>query len=160
MPESIESAEPAQGSEHNTPSDTLPPRRRRRAASRPAGPPSAASEEAAETTAPAIPAAEFEDLAAAEPDEAVETGVIGEVAPAAEEAETSTAVEDAAPAGRTRRRATRRASAPAGAPKDAEAVEVVETVAPVAEPPPSPPKCPPPSRSLAARRSYTPSRDP
>ena len=71
MPEPTESTEPAQGSENNTPSDTLPPRRRRRAASRPAGPPSAASEAAAETTAPAIPAVESEDLASADETTAV-----------------------------------------------------------------------------------------
>ncbi|MGY5121325.1 hypothetical protein ACWC2H_36705, partial [Streptomyces sp. 900105755] len=35
----LEPTEPTEGSELNTPSDTLPPRRRRRAASRPAGPP-------------------------------------------------------------------------------------------------------------------------
>ncbi|MDV7223305.1 hypothetical protein, partial [Streptomyces prunicolor] len=51
----LEPTEPAEGSELNTPSDTLPPRRRRRAASRPAGPP-AAPEGAVENSAPAIPA--------------------------------------------------------------------------------------------------------
>src|SRR5690606_36682302 len=39
----LEPTEPTQGSESNTPSDTLPPRRRRRAASRPAGPPAGTS---------------------------------------------------------------------------------------------------------------------
>ncbi|MER6537306.1 hypothetical protein ABT215_26630, partial [Streptomyces sp900105755] len=53
----LEPTEPTEGSELNTPSDTLPPRRRRRAASRPAGPP-AGTEAVAETTVPAIPAAE------------------------------------------------------------------------------------------------------
>ncbi|MYQ91826.1 hypothetical protein GTY20_11045, partial [Streptomyces sp. SID4946] len=53
----LEPTEPIEGSELNTPSDTLPPRRRRRAASRPAGPPVAA-EAPAEVTVPAIPAAE------------------------------------------------------------------------------------------------------
>uniref|UniRef100_UPI0013C4AE9B hypothetical protein n=1 Tax=Streptomyces scabiei TaxID=1930 RepID=UPI0013C4AE9B len=77
MPESIESAEPTQGSEQNSPSDTLPPRRRRRAASRPAGPPSAASEAAAESTAPAVPVAETDDLASA--DEAEENAATAEV---------------------------------------------------------------------------------
>ncbi|SCD50860.1 ribonuclease E, partial [Streptomyces sp. SolWspMP-5a-2] len=46
----LEPTEPEEGSELNSPSDTLPPRRRRRAASRPAGPPAgpaAASDEAA-----------------------------------------------------------------------------------------------------------------
>ncbi|MYQ49386.1 hypothetical protein GTW40_30940, partial [Streptomyces sp. SID4985] len=38
----LEPTEPNEGSELNTPSDTLPPRRRRRAASRPAGSPTAA----------------------------------------------------------------------------------------------------------------------
>lgn len=54
----LEPTEPIEGSEPNTPSDTLPPRRRRRAASRPAGPPAAAENSTAETVTPAIPAAE------------------------------------------------------------------------------------------------------
>ncbi|MFD8814895.1 hypothetical protein ACFV23_26280, partial [Streptomyces sp. NPDC059627] len=98
----LEPTEPIEGSEPNTPSDTLPPRRRRRAASRPAGPP-AGTEAVAETATPAIPAAETFDSAAEATDEAAETPDTGEI-------------EEAAPAPRTRRRATRRASAPAGAP--------------------------------------------
>ncbi|MFD1670428.1 hypothetical protein ACFSJI_34480, partial [Streptomyces calvus] len=58
----LEPIEPTEGSEPNTPSDTLPPRRRRRAASRPAGPPAAAADTTAETVAPAIPAAGAADL--------------------------------------------------------------------------------------------------
>ncbi|EMF25950.1 hypothetical protein H114_26596, partial [Streptomyces gancidicus BKS 13-15] len=54
----LEPTEPIEGSEPNTPSDTLPPRRRRRAASRPAGPPAAAEGSTAETVTPAIPATE------------------------------------------------------------------------------------------------------
>ncbi|MET9871482.1 hypothetical protein ABZZ16_36130, partial [Streptomyces sp. NPDC006386] len=74
----LEPTEPtgsSQGSEQNTPSDTLPPRRRRRAASRPAGPPAGASSDApVETVAPAIPAAEPDELATGhvETDEAEE----------------------------------------------------------------------------------------
>ncbi|MCH0567591.1 hypothetical protein, partial [Streptomyces sp. MUM 2J] len=103
----LEPTEPTQGSEHNTPSDTLPPRRRRRAASRPAGPPAVSAFDApAGTVEPAIPAAE--DEAEVKPDETVTE------APAqteAEEAEESAEAAEAAPAGRPRRRATRRASA-------------------------------------------------
>ena len=54
----LEPTEPTEGSELNTPSDTLPPRRRRRAASRPAGSPVAAAAEAPDEVTPAIPAAE------------------------------------------------------------------------------------------------------
>ncbi|MBW8740756.1 MAG: Rne/Rng family ribonuclease, partial [Streptomyces turgidiscabies] len=111
-------SDPTEGSAHDTPSDTLPPRRRRRAASRPAGPPVAGAEAAAvaETTAPAIPAAEAEEI-----EQHVEEAAAAE-----------------APAPRTRRRATRRASAPAGAPaKAAEAVvdepAVTAVSAPTAE---------------------------
>lgn len=49
----LEPIEPTEGSDNNTPSDTLPPRRRRRAASRPAGPPAAVAETATGATAPA-----------------------------------------------------------------------------------------------------------
>ncbi|ELP62940.1 ribonuclease, Rne/Rng family, partial [Streptomyces turgidiscabies Car8] len=114
-------SEPTEGSAHDTPSDTLPPRRRRRAASRPAGPPVAGTEAAAaaETTAPAIPAAEVDQVAAA--DQAAETERPAE--------------EEAAPAPRARRRATRRASAPAGAPaKAAEAAVDEPAVAAVSAP--------------------------
>lgn len=89
--------------ENNAPGDKLPPRRRRRAASRPAGPPVTAE-------------------AAAETSEVVETAP----APAAE------VVEEAAPAPRTRRRATRKATAPAPVQAEAEA-PAAEEVAPVAE---------------------------
>lgn len=68
----LEPTEPTEGSEPNTPSDTLPPRRRRRAASRPAGPP-AADGTAAETVTPAIPVAE----APAEPAETPQAEEIG-----------------------------------------------------------------------------------
>ncbi|MGW1859651.1 hypothetical protein, partial [Streptomyces collinus] len=61
----LEPTEPNEGSELNTPSDTLPPRRRRRAASRPAGPPSGA-EAPTEVTEPAIPAAEADEITEAE----------------------------------------------------------------------------------------------
>ncbi|MFJ2726079.1 hypothetical protein, partial [Streptomyces collinus] len=113
----LEPTEPNEGSELNTPSDTLPPRRRRRAASRPAGPPSGA-EAPTEVTEPAIPAAEADEITEAE-----------EKARAEEKAKAeSGAVEEPAPAARTRRRATRRVSAPAG-PASAEA-EGAETVVP------------------------------
>ncbi|MFC5656569.1 hypothetical protein, partial [Streptomyces nogalater] len=105
--------EPEEGSELNTPSDTLPPRRRRRAASRPAGPPAAAAEAPAEVTVPAIPAAETDEIA-----EAVEDETIG--AEEAQVTDQTAASGEAAPA-RPRRRATRRVSAPAGAPVSAEA---------------------------------------
>ncbi|MEU7012342.1 Rne/Rng family ribonuclease [Streptomyces sp. NPDC046385] len=86
----------------DAPGDKLPPRRRRRAASRPAGPPVTAG--TAETTE----------------------------APAAQAAETSAApaVEEAAPAPRTRRRATRKATAPE--------TTVEAPAAPVAEAPAAP----------------------
>lgn len=80
----------------NAPGDKLPPRRRRRAASRPAGPP-VTSGTAEATEAPAAP--------------------VAEAAPV---------VEEAAPAPRTRRRATRKAAAPAVTP-DAAAEIAAET---------------------------------
>ncbi|MEV0483191.1 Rne/Rng family ribonuclease [Streptomyces sp. NPDC050508] len=103
----LEPTEPTEGSELNTPSDTLPPRRRRRAASRPAGPPTGA-EGAVESNAPAIPAEATDE----KQDESVEVTepVAAEVTEGAVEAPALT--EEAAPAGRTRRRATRRVSAP------------------------------------------------
>jgi ribonuclease E len=107
MLEPTESAsEPTEGSAHDTPSDTLPPRRRRRAASRPAGPPVAGADAAAvaETTAPA-----------AEADKAVEI-----------DQHTGNAEDEAAPAPRTRRRATRRASAPAKAAETAVSAPTAE----------------------------------
>ncbi|MGW4656800.1 Rne/Rng family ribonuclease, partial [Streptomyces sp. NPDC004279] len=118
----LEPIEPTEGSENNTPSDTLPPRRRRRAASRPAGPPVIAADavgaETVTVTAQAVPAEETaEAVEAPEVEEIEETEVVAE-APAVAEPEV------AAPA-RTRRRAARRASAPAGSPETAEAVEVV-----------------------------------
>ncbi|MEW1832901.1 Rne/Rng family ribonuclease [Streptomyces sp. NPDC088196] len=121
----LEPTEPAEGSELNTPSDTLPPRRRRRAASRPAGPPTGA-EGAVENSAPAIPAEVSEAEEKSGADESV-------VAPAAVEtpAVVETPVADeAAPAGRPRRRATRRVSAPAGAPEASEVTEAAEIVVP------------------------------
>ncbi|MGW3289953.1 Rne/Rng family ribonuclease, partial [Streptomyces sp. NPDC001002] len=128
----LEPTEPTEGSEQNTPSDTLPPRRRRRAASRPAGPPVGGAAEAPEdVVAPAIPAEDDEKVdetlevtAAEETDETEESD---EAAVAEAAVETEAAAAEAAPAGRTRRRATRRASAPAGAPVTA---EVAETVVP------------------------------
>ncbi|MGW4022948.1 Rne/Rng family ribonuclease, partial [Streptomyces sp. NPDC005009] len=117
----LEPIEPTEGSELNTPSDTLPPRRRRRAASRPAGPPAGAADTTAETVAPAIPAAE-----APEPDELVEQE--GAEAEAEKEAEP---VEAPAAAPR-RRRVVRRAAAPAGAPESAEAAETVVPATPAA----------------------------
>ncbi|MFS4097411.1 hypothetical protein, partial [Streptomyces sp. AF1A] len=83
----LEPTEPLEGSELNTPSDTLPPRRRRRAASRPAGPPAAATEAPAEVTVPAIPVADADEVArsaeneeAAVAEEAVETAETEEAA--------------------------------------------------------------------------------
>ncbi|MFD5541997.1 ribonuclease E/G, partial [Streptomyces sp. NPDC127079] len=120
MLEPTEPAETPTGSEPNTPSDTLPPRRRRRAASRPAGPPVAAEAvtgDQAETTAPAIPAAE--------PTETAQAAAAAEPSAAGDNAQSGAATEEAAPAPRTRRRATRRVSAPAGAPETAETAETV-----------------------------------
>ncbi|MFJ9242529.1 ribonuclease E/G [Streptomyces sp. NPDC101776] len=152
----LEPTEPIEGSEPNTPSDTLPPRRRRRAASRPAGPPTAA-EGAVENSAPAIPA----DVSDEKNDEvaAVEAPAVVEGAVA----------EEAAPAGRTRRRATRRVSAPAGAPEANEVPEAagivvpavaaaapaaVEEAAPTAEPVED--AAPPRTRRRATRRVTAP----
>ncbi|MBV1950455.1 hypothetical protein, partial [Streptomyces sp. BV129] len=56
----LEPTEPNEGSELNTPSDTLPPRRRRRAASRPAGSPGATGTETTAQPEAAAPAAEAE----------------------------------------------------------------------------------------------------
>lgn len=89
--------------------DAAPPRTRRRATRRVTAP---------ETVAPA---------AVAEPVEEPEAAPVVAEAPAVVEA----AVEEAAaaPAGRTRRRATRKVSAPAGAPEASEAPEAAESVA-------------------------------
>ncbi|NED17604.1 hypothetical protein G3I31_05430, partial [Streptomyces sp. SID9913] len=67
----LEPTEPTQGSEQNTPSDTLPPRRRRRAASRPAGPPAGTSDSTAETVAPVAATGPSEPEADQEDTEAV-----------------------------------------------------------------------------------------
>ncbi|MGW5231882.1 Rne/Rng family ribonuclease, partial [Streptomyces nodosus] len=149
----LEPIEPAQGSEYNTPSDTLPPRRRRRAASRPAGPPAATTEATAtdavttrdtadETvagtaaaerpTAETASAAEAAEAVVAPGDEETEETVAEAAVP--EEARTTaeSVVEEAAPR-RARRRATRRVSAPAGAPETTETAEVVMPVVPETE---------------------------
>ncbi|MEV0633666.1 Rne/Rng family ribonuclease [Streptomyces sp. NPDC050619] len=132
----LEPTEPTEGSDLNTPSDTLPPRRRRRAASRPAGPPVGSSETPAETVAPAIPAAEAEDLGTEEIDidkDVEGTESAGSVEAAEAITETAPAAE-AAPAGRPRRRASRRVSAPAGAATSVEAAETVVPATPAVEP--------------------------
>ncbi|WP_055725230.1 Rne/Rng family ribonuclease, partial [Streptomyces niveiscabiei] len=127
----LEPTDPIEGSEQNTPSDTLPPRRRRRAASRPAGPP-AGAEGGAENSS-AIQADE-----AVRTDEAVRAEASAETAPAqAAAAEERAAEAPVETAPRTRRRATRRASAPAGAPQAAEEAVVTapaETAAVVETP--------------------------
>ncbi|MCF1508993.1 Rne/Rng family ribonuclease, partial [Streptomyces glomeratus] len=181
----LEPIEPTEGSENNTPSDTLPPRRRRRAASRPAGPPTVAAEtstleattpevtvtESVPAAAAAIPAAEAAEATGADETEETEAVSAAAVAPEAEVVEP--VAEEAAPRA-TRRRATRRASAPAGAPAAAEAVEVVvpaaaegteepaaavaseaEVVEPVAEE-----AAPRPARRRATRRASAPAGAP
>ncbi|MCT9141872.1 ribonuclease E/G, partial [Streptomyces violarus] len=126
----LEPTEPIEGSEQNTPSDTLPPRRRRRAASRPAGPPVGGTSDApVETVAPAIPAADPDELATEVVDAGEEAAAgADETSETAQAAEAVASAEEAAPAARKRRRAVRRASAPAGTP---EATEAAETVVPV-----------------------------
>ncbi|KAA6200028.1 ribonuclease E/G [Streptomyces parvus] len=97
-------------------------RRGRRRASRKASAPAGAPK--AEAPAPVVeaPAAEVAEAPAAEVAETPET------------ADTPEAPAEAAPQGRTRRRATRKATAPAGSPKQAEAAEPVQPAEPSADP--------------------------
>ncbi|GAQ54984.1 Rne/Rng family ribonuclease [Streptomyces acidiscabies] len=146
----LEPTDPIEGSEQNTPSDTLPPRRRRRAASRPAGPP-AGAEGGAENTS------------AIQADEAAQTATTpAEATPApsvaAEERAADAPVETAP---RARRRVTRRASAPAGAPQAAEEAVVVAAPA-VEEAPAVEDEAPAPrtTRRRASRRASAPAGAP
>ncbi|MFD0191368.1 Rne/Rng family ribonuclease, partial [Streptomyces bacillaris] len=108
-------------------------RRASRKASAPAGAPrTEAPAPVAETVEEQAPAAEpvAEPEAATEP--AAEPAAAAEPAVVVPEPE---AVEpEAAPQGRTRRRATRKASAPAGSPKQAEPAEPVQPAEPTADP--------------------------
>ncbi|MER7205055.1 Rne/Rng family ribonuclease, partial [Streptomyces sp. NPDC000188] len=108
-------------------------RRATRRASAPAGAPKgeAAPKEAAKAEAPKVEAPQFEaEPVVAEPvvaEPVVAEPVVAEPAP----------VEDAAPKGRTRRRATRKATAPAGSPNAAAEAEVTVTAPAKPEPEPA-----------------------
>ncbi|MFD8204622.1 Rne/Rng family ribonuclease, partial [Streptomyces sp. NPDC059701] len=123
-------------------------RRASRRASAPAGAPKAAKGETVRAEAPAAAEAPTaQDVTAAEEVErpvvqqpaaevlaepaAVEDAMSGAPAPAVTEA--APAVDDAAPKGRTRRRATRKVSAPAGSPAGAEAAVLTVPETPQAE---------------------------
>ncbi|MFQ6856321.1 Rne/Rng family ribonuclease, partial [Streptomyces sp. 35M1] len=100
-------------------------RRGRRRASRKASAPAGAPKAEAPDPVVEAPAAEAAEAAEAP---------VAEVPETPETADTPEAPAEAAPQGRTRRRATRKATAPAGSPKQAEAAEPVRPAEPSADP--------------------------
>jgi ribonuclease E len=126
-------------------------RRTSRRASAPAGAPRAESRESRQPREVHEVRAEAEPVAVEDP--VVEAPVVEETpAPVAE----APAVDDAAPKGRTRRRATRKATAPAGSPagsEEAAVVTVTEAAAPVVVETPAPVEQPEaPAESAAPAR--------
>ncbi|MFF1314191.1 Rne/Rng family ribonuclease, partial [Streptomyces sp. NPDC058320] len=125
-------------------------RRATRRASAPAGAPKgeAAPKEAAKAEAPKVEAPQVEAPKAEAPqveaEPVVAEPVVAEPAP----------VEDAAPKGRTRRRATRKATAPAGSPKAAAEAEV--TVTAPAKPEPEPVVAEEPKAAVAEEKAEAP----